>query len=131
MKTLSLFAFLILAITFSSCKQTKQAGVAADHFYELLMQKDYDGAVKLIHSDALLITSKADWMQLFKTKASVGEMKSFEKQFSSNTQMENGVTTVSLKYTTTYGDTKFQDDIMLRNEGKHFKVYGYSSKVKS
>jgi hypothetical protein len=131
MKTRSLFALLFLAVTFSSCMQTKQARITADQFYEMLMNKDYDGAVDLIHSDALQITPKADWFQLFKSKEAIGEMKSFKKQLSTNTQINNGVTTVSLKYTTTYGDTQYQDDITIRNEGKKFKIYGYSSKVKS
>ncbi|MCH2224178.1 MAG: hypothetical protein MK066_05360 [Crocinitomicaceae bacterium] len=130
MKALPFFAALLLVITFSSCKQTKQAGIVADQFYEFLMQKNYDGAIELIHSDALMITAKDDWLQLLQNKESIGKMKSFERNMGVNTKINNGVTTVSLNYTTTYGDTEFKDEIILRNEGKDFKVYGYSTNAK-
>lgn len=130
MKTRLFFTLFAITILFSSCKQTKQARNVATVFYENLLRSDYDGAIALIHSDALQITPKEDWVKIFEAKDAVGEMTRFEPGFGSNTQITNGRTTVTFSYETTYGNTEFIDDLIIKDEGSDLKIYGYSSRKK-
>lgn len=133
MKTALLSLAFIVASLFilNSCgigDATKEAEKTAKTFHQHIMKQDYASMVNMIHSEGLAMTPKEDWLELFKSLESLGEIKSIKQNMSFNTSINNGITTVELSYTIKYTDKTMTERLILRKDSDTFKLMGYSIK---
>jgi hypothetical protein len=124
MKTIIPFLFLSILLL-SSCG-SGDAGLIADKYHELIKKEKYNEIVSTtLSSKATSITSEKDWAELLKWVAELDEIKSIEKISGFNSSMDNGITTVTLRYEYKYkNEPSLFERIILVREAGDFEIAG-------
>jgi len=125
--TKKLIPFLFLPLLFLTSCGSGDAAKIADSYHDLLKANNYDKiADTKLSSDATSITTKSDWVGLFKwVGEELGDIKSIEKLSGFNSSMNNGVTTVTLRYQINYVDKSIMyERIILIRDGGEFEIAG-------
>ena len=131
MKTnLLFFGFVVISLfALNSCglgEAKTEAQAAAKIFHKHMRNRDHESMVNMIHSEGLTLTPKEEWLKLFKGLDVLGKIKNIKQDMSFHTSIENGVTTVELNYTIDYIKRTMNEQLILKKEGKTFKLIGYS-----
>lgn len=121
-KSLHIFGiFLGICFLLSSCGSANEAEKTADQFFRLLVNGKYTEA------NALVETTFAPQRQLENVKSlgmnlKDGKLQSAKKSMGFNTQINNGVTKVTLPYTLKYSRAEIKVDVILVDQGKGYKI---------
>jgi hypothetical protein len=98
------FTFILSCVTLlGSCglgDAAEESEKYANLFHSHLKNQDEQGMMEMIHEDALA-TNKEDFEQLIKTLSNNTRVKTVKKDIGFNTNVNNGITTVTLNYTLT------------------------------
>ena len=125
--TKKLIPFLFLPFLFLTSCGSGDAAKIADSYNDLLKAGNYDKiADTKLSSDATSITPKSDWVGMFKwVGGELGDIKTIEKLSGFNSSMNNGITTVALRYQINYTDnsTIYERIILIRDEAE-FEIAG-------
>jgi len=122
-KSLTFFVlFLGLALSLTSCGSADKAQKTSDRFFQLILKHEYSEAIKLINTvgatDAQMETALAQ----IADHPSFGKLKSAKKGFGFNTQISNGITTVTLNYDLTYEESEQRMQIVMVDRGSGFRI---------
>lgn len=126
---LSLFGF---AFFFAMCGSVNKSENAADEFYRLVKEKDYDALVELIDENALENHPSNVWTDLLKAKEEYwGDYISHKRTaFSANT--ENGQTTTQLDFTVEHQKGTLYERLKFVQRDDKMKIFDYQyNSVKS
>lgn len=121
-KSLPLFIlFAGMSLILSSCASTDKAQKTADKFFSLLIKGKYEAANKLVEtgfgSDRQLTEVK-----FLGQNDENGKLLSAKKGMGFNTQIHNGVTTVTLPYELKYEKTELNREVTIVDQGSGFKI---------
>lgn len=131
--TLTLGVALVALLTLNSCgisEATEEAEKKADEFHQLIKERKYTEIVDMVSDDALKLTQKEDWELLFRQMEEFGKFKKAEAKSSFDTNIENGTTTVSLKYTLYFEKGTLDEEIVFVKTTGEFKILGYTVQEK-
>ena len=126
---LSLGIIFITLLSLNSCGlgEAKDKSIKeAEIFHGHMKKQQTKAMVNMIGKEGLKLTPKEEWAELFESIHAVGKIKKITKDFSFNSNISNGVTTVDLSYTVEFEDQTFQEKIFFQNEGDNMKIIGYS-----
>jgi hypothetical protein len=127
MKLFHLFIFGSLLFVLGSCSVSpEEAEKQATVFYEKLKQHDYEAIKGMLDEEALNANTWEEWLQILSNKEQLGELVSFEKSMGFHTNYQNGVSTISFRYTTEYTDLTLYEFIKLVKRGEEYKVLVYA-----
>jgi hypothetical protein len=125
---LSIGFIFVLLLTMNSCgfgQAKEDAEKAIEVFHQHLDEQNYEAILKMIDPEALQITSKEEWVALFKNINEYGKMKKIDQDWSFKTNINNGVTTVELSYEVTFENGSIKENFTMRKMGDGFKILGY------
>jgi hypothetical protein len=116
------FTFILSCVTLlGSCglgDAAEESEKYANLFHSHLKNQDEQGMMEMIHEDALA-TNKEDFEQLIKTLSNNTRVKTVKKDIGFNTNVNNGITTVTLNYTLTLEDgAEVAEEMILRDSQK-------------
>lgn len=117
-----------LALILNSCGFGKEADKAekyAAQFYAHMQKGDMDAILAMLDTEALAASPADTWITVIESKNTFGKLESFKKDIGFHTSINNGVTTVSLRYTCKYTNTEFHEKVVLVKRGKEFKILRY------
>ncbi|MGV6861695.1 MAG: hypothetical protein ACWA41_07970 [Putridiphycobacter sp.] len=121
-----IFIFILPLLTLISCG-VGDAEKVADQYHDLMKSESYETIVNdYISEDGLEITPKREWLNIFKAIKSYGKIVSIEKISGFNTHMNNGITTVTLRYEYQFKSSKilYERLILTRSSGDNFMIAG-------
>ena len=99
----------------------------ADQYHQNMENHSFETIVnQQLSEEAISITPKAEWLDLFSQVMGLGDLKKIDKVSGFNSKMNNGVTTVILRYKYDFeGDVEdlYEKIILVRNGGD-FKING-------
>ncbi len=99
----------------------------ADQYHNNMKSKNFQSIVdNQLSMDAIAITPVEQWLDLFNQVVSMGELKKIEKLSGFNSSINDGVTTVVLRYKYDYaGDTQdLYEKLILVKDGGEFEIAG-------
>lgn len=121
-KSLTLFILFVgMSFLFSSCGSTEAAEKTANIFFKLLVKGDFAKANNLVK------TGFDPQLQLKQVTAlgkspSDGKLLSAKKTMGFNTQIVDGVTSVTLPYTLKYEKNELSVEVTLVDDGEGFTI---------
>ena len=119
-----LFALVLFSVT--SCS-TGEAKKVVEEFHQRMDANEFDYICDhLISETALEHSGRAEWMNLLTTVDSWGEQKNREQKFGFSTKINNGVSTVKLKYTFEIDNTIFYESFVVTDDGNGEKISVYA-----
>lgn len=122
-KSLTFFVlFLGLALSLTSCGSADEAQKTSDRFFSLIIKHQYSEAAKLINAVGASDDDVKTALEQIADHPTFGKLKSAEKGMGFNTQINNGVTTVSLPYNLTYEDSEESMEVTMIDRGSGFKI---------
>lgn len=132
MKTVLLFFSLLLVLAGCGLGDANEVAIRrSKEFHKQMKQQNTDGMLAFIHEDALASDPEEEWRALFEKVHTIGKIKSIKKDMSFNSEVNNGVHTVTLNYTIVGENTTLKEKIIWRTskDGK-LKILGidFSSK---
>lgn len=113
--------FVGLSIILTSCGSTDQAEKTANKFFSLLIKEKYTDANKLVETGFDANQQLAEVTYLGKNDKN-GKLISAKKTMGFNTQVNNGITTVTLPYMLKYEKTELNFEVTIVDEGSGFKI---------
>ncbi len=119
-------ALVTLSLVMLSCG-VGDAEKVADQYHNNMKNKNFQAiADHQLSMDAKAITPVEQWMDLFNQVTTMGQLKKIEKLSGFNSNMDNGVTTVVLRYKYDYaGDTQdLYEKLILVKDGGEFEIAG-------
>ncbi len=121
-----LIPILFLPLLFLTSCGSGDAAKTADTYHTFMKAKDYNSITEnCLSADAKAITPVRDWLNLFEEVGGLGEIKSIDKVTGFNSSMNNGVTTVTLRYHYKYvGNVELYERIILIRDGGDFEIAG-------
>lgn len=111
------FAMLLLTFLLSACnfgEAAEEAMTYADKFHEHMKNGNEQGMIDMIHEDALAADGENFKAFIYSLKQ-LGKVKKVKKEMGFNTQISNGVTTVTLNYTVEFEKQTMKEEIVLRD----------------
>lgn len=125
-KISSFLSLLLVAFLVVGCDATQDATETGKEFHELLMAGDYDALTEMISEEGLDASSAEDWTDLF-MRINESEIESYKKT-GFNTNINNGVTKVTLNYTIELKkeDDTYYEEIIFIKKGDEFKLLHFS-----
>jgi len=111
--------FLLLSLSFllAGCnfgEAAEEAMTYADKFHEHMKNGNEQGMIDMIHEDAMSADGD-DFKALIYSLDQLGKVKKVKKEMGFNTQITNGVTTVTLNYTIEFEDRTMKEEIVFRD----------------
>lgn len=113
--------FLGMSFLFSSCGSTDAAEKTANKFFSLLLKGDTIHANKFVETGFDRQQQLKEVARLGKNDSD-GKLISAKKKMGFNTQMVNGVTSVTLPYELKYEQNELSVQVTLVDEGSGFKI---------
>jgi len=121
-----IFPLLVSSFLLFSCG-VGDAEKTADQYHKNMQEGKFQTIVEnQLSMDAKAITPVEQWLDLFNQVSSFGELKKIEKLSGFNSNMDNGVTTVVLRYKYDYaGDVQdLYEKLILVRDGGDFEISG-------
>lgn len=122
MKYTFFIALIGISFLFSSCGTTKKAEAAAQKFMKFLVRGQMSNALGMAYSPGIPKSDVLEALNAIRNHPQYGVLKSAKQQWGFNTQMNNGVTTVTLNYLMKYENGDINAEVMLVDMGGGFKV---------
>ena len=126
MKNFIPLLFISISFLMSGCG-SGEANKVVDEFHQKIEAKEYAYICdNLLSEEAIEATSKEDWMAMFTTIDSWGELKKRKKASGFSSKINNGITTVKLKYTFKIDTTLFYERVVTIDDGSGPKILAFS-----
>ena len=119
-------ALLTLSLIMFSCG-IGNAEKVAEQYHNNMKNKNFQAIIDgQLSMDATEISPKEQWLDLFNQVMSMGKLKKIEKISGFNSNINNGVTTVVLRYKYDFaGDTQdLYEKLILVKDGEEFEILG-------
>jgi hypothetical protein len=113
--------FMGICLMLTSCASTDKAEKTADKFFSLLIKEKYAEANKLVATGFDAAQQLAEVTRMGKNDEN-GKLLSAKKTMGFNTQINNGVTTVTLPYALKYEKTEQNVEVTLVDQGSGLKI---------
>jgi hypothetical protein len=124
----NIYPFLLLGLTLfvQSCGADAAKDVV-DTFHLKLIEKDFSYICdNLLDEEALKTTSRAQWIQVFESITSTGEITNIEQQPGFKSNSNDGITRVLLKYSFMLGEEKMYERIITIDRGEGTKIRSFA-----
>ncbi len=122
-KSLTFFIlFLGLALSLTSCGSADKAQKTSDQFFHLIIKHKYSEAAKMINTVGATNAQMETALEQIADHPTFGKLKSAEKGMGFNTQINNGITSVTLNYNLTYEKSEESMEVVLVDRGSGFKI---------
>lgn len=128
MKSLNFIIILSISVVFCSCgfgKAAKNAEPVADKFYAMQKTDNYNQLEAILDEGALAANTIEEWKSVIQRKKDCGSFVEAKKKMGFHTAINNGLTTVTLNYKTTYETCVYHEKLVLVQRNSGYKVYSY------
>ncbi len=116
----------LIAFSITGCS-TKDAEKTIENFHQHMDAGKFDLICDhLLSQDALNNTSRETWLEMFKTIDGWGERKNRQKKSGFSKKINNGISTVKLKYTFEVDGTVFYESFVISDDGEGEKISVYA-----
>ena len=125
LNTLLIISTVVLLSACGFGKAAKSAEPVAEKFYEMQASDNLSQLESILDEGALAANSIEEWKSVIQQKKDCGAFVSSEKKMGFHTSIDNGITSVTLNYKTSYESCVYHEKIVLVERNGTYKVYSY------
>lgn len=112
-----------LIFTLTQCESAKKGEMFANTFFKAIVNQEFDKAANMVEVPAVGNTIDVrQQVEALGNNPTNGQLKAFKKGMGFNSNIVNGVATVTLNYRLKYDNGERTVEVVVRDSGNGFKV---------